>query len=383
MYFRSICVALAATLLCVAIPGHTHDPPVRPFGRLSFPTSCKPNAQTQALAHYLILFHDTQPVAARGLKAARRYAAIAPDAAYALHVPSHIFTRIGDWNASAATNHLAVESALRANDSDGAWHASDYLVYANLQRARDAEARRDIETANKIFADKRRETAPYAKAAMAARFALERGAWREAMEVPAPVPGTVPSLFPYFDAIAWFARALGAARAGDVSAAETNAAQITALHGQMVSVMSVYRHGEVEVQKLAAYAWVALARNNPKEALGQMRAAADMEDKIGDHIDTPGRILPARELLGDMLMELKLPTAALKEYEASQAIQPNRFRGLYGAARAAEAAGNRAKAARYYKRLLATTKNADTNRPEIATARAFSITGGKRRSPDS
>ena len=320
------------------------------------------------IANYLIHLYDAPQLARKGLDAARRYAAIAPDAPYPLHIPSHIFNRLGEWEASAATNHLSVESAQRAGDSDGAYHAADYLVYANLQMGRDAEARKDIEIVNRIVADPVRPGAPYAKGAMAARFAVERGAWREAMQLPAPM---VNAKFPYIASITYFARALGAARAGDIAVAAKDAAQIAELQSELAQAKNGYWATEVEVQKLAANAWIALARNDSKEAIGLMRTAADMEDSYERRVDTPGRILPARELLGDLLMETNLPAEALREYEASQAREPNRFRGLYGAARAAEASGDRAKAERYYERLLAMTRNADGNRPELLAAKAF------------
>ena len=208
--------------------------------------------------------------------------------------------------------------------------------------------------------------APYAAAAMQARYAYERGAWREAMQLQ---PQTTKFLYP--EAITYFARALGAARSGDAAAAEKDAAQLEALHKALQAENNNYWANEVEIQRLAVAGWIALAQGKTDEALKFMRASADIEDKSEKHIVTPGRLVPARELLGDMLLELKQPAAALKEYEASQTREPNRFRGLYGAARAAEAAGDRQKAAEYYGKLLVLAKNADGARPELARAKSY------------
>ena len=175
----------------------------------------------------------------------------------------------------------------------------------------------------------------------------------------------------YPDAITYFARALGATRTGDIASAEKDAAELTALHKALQSENNNYWANEVEIQRLAVAGWIALAQGKTDDALKFMRAAADIEDKSEKHIVTPGRLVPARELLGDMLLELKQPAAALKEYEASQLREPNRFRGFYGAALAAEAAGDRPKAADYFGKLLALSKNADTPRPELARAKSY------------
>jgi tetratricopeptide (TPR) repeat protein len=209
-------------------------------------------------------------------------------------------------------------------------------------------------------------TAPYAIAAMPARYAMERGAWREAMQLQ---PQS--TRHSYTDAITYFARALGAARSGDVTAAEKDAAELARLHKALNDAKDNYWATEVEVQRLAVAGWIALAQGKPDDALKFMRAAADLEDKNEKSIVTPGRVLPARELLGDMLLELKQPAQALREFEASHVREPNRFRGYSGAARAAEAAGDRRKAADYYAKLTELAKNADASRPELARARAY------------
>ena len=320
------------------------------------------------VAHYLIHSYDAAPIAKQGITAAKRYSTIAPDAPHALHMPSHIFTRVGEWEESIATNRRSAKIAIagnQPNDGDEAYHAADYAVYGLLQLARDDEARREIDEAMKVKVITDRFIPFYAMAAMEARYVVERGAWREAMALPVK-----PSKYPFVDAQTVFARAIGAARSGDAAAASAEAEKLAALHKALQDAKNNYWATEVEVQRLAAAGWIALAQKNNDDALKFMRAAADLEDKNEKHIVTPGRILPARELLGDMLMQLGQPALALKEYEMSQEREPNRFRGLYGAALAAEGAGDRAKAKRYYARVDELTKGASTSRPEMTKVRA-------------
>jgi tetratricopeptide (TPR) repeat protein len=206
----------------------------------------------------------------------------------------------------------------------------------------------------------------YSRAAMPARYAVERGNWRDAAQLQ-PTATKVP----YTDAQTYFARALGAARSGDAAAAENEASELARLHKDLEAARDTYWATEVEVQRLTVSGWIALVRGKGDDAVKLMRAAADLEDRNEKSIVTPGRILPARELLGDMLLELRQPAQALKEYESSYVREPNRFRGYAGAARAAEAAGERTKAANYYAKLIELAKNGDTQRPELAHARAY------------
>jgi tetratricopeptide (TPR) repeat protein len=281
-------------------------------------------------------------------------------------MPSHIFTRVGAWEDSVATNRRAAEVAKKGGEDNQVYHASDYSVYAYLQLARDGDARHTMEEALKVTTTDPAQAIPYAIAAMPARYAMERGAWREAMQLQPQ-----PTKFLFTDAITYFARALGAVRSGDTAAAEKDAEELARLHKALQDAKNNYWATEVEIQRLAIAGWIALAQGKMDDALKFMRAAADLEDKNEKHIVTPGRIVPARELLGEMLLELKQPALALKEFEASQVREPNRFRGFYGAARAAEAAGDRQKAADYYAKLVALAKNADTARPELARAKAY------------
>ena len=319
------------------------------------------------VAHYLIHSYDAAPIAPQGLAAARKYALIAPDAPHALHMPSHIFTRVGAWQDSVALNRRSADAAKVDNSLVDAYHAADYMVYAQLQMGRDKDASRvrdEFTSAGGIGLPQ--FAGPYAAVAIPARLALERGDWVTASQL--PMQG---SAFPQCEAITSFARALGAARKGDVAAAAENALQLEGQHKALLDAKNSYWAKEVEVQRVAVAAWVAKGRGQSDEAVRLMRAAADMEDRNEKHIVTPGRVVPARELLGDMLMELKQPAEALVAYELSQVREPNRLRGYAGAAAAAEAAGDRAKARAHSAKLVELTRNADTPLPEVARANAL------------
>jgi tetratricopeptide (TPR) repeat protein len=318
------------------------------------------------VAHYLIHSYDAPPIAQKGLDAARRYADIAPDAPHALHMPSHIFTRVGEWADSAATNRRSADAALKAKEPDQAAHALDYAAYAYLQLARDSEARKVAEEVlgytgfnTNVF------TGSYALAAMPARMALERGDWRAAAQLEPRQ-----DKFPFTVGLTHFARALGAARSGDPASAQKDVERLAALGAELKAANNAYWAGEVEVMRLAAAAWTSLAQGKSDEALQAMRRAADLEDKSEKHIVTPARLLPARELLGDMLMELKRPGEALREYEASQVREPKRLRGYSGAGLAAAQAGEHAKAKQHFGQLVAMAGKGEA-RAEVTAARTW------------
>ncbi|HXM81267.1 MAG TPA: hypothetical protein VN929_05005 [Burkholderiales bacterium] len=317
------------------------------------------------VAHYLIHSYDAPPIARQGLPAARLYAKIAPDAPHALHMPSHIFTHVGAWADSAATNRRSATVAQKGNDPDQALHAMDYMSYAYLQLARDDEARKTWDEARTVTGLTGVAAGPYALAAMPARYALERGDWRAAAQLE-----PVPSKYQYTEAMTHFARALGAARSRDPAAAQKDIERIAALRDELRAAKNEYWANEVEVMRLASLAWVALAQKKGDEALGFMRRAADMEDKTEKNIVTPGRLLPAREQLGDMLLEQKRPAEALKEYEASQLREPNRYRGLYGAGQAAAQSGNRDKARHHFANLIELAGSGEF-RPDLEKARQY------------
>ena len=318
------------------------------------------------VAHYLIHSYDAPPLAEQGLVAARRYATIAPAAPHALHMPSHIFTRVGAWEESAATNARSMKVAVAAGDIDEAYHAADYMVYADLQMGRDVAARSTIDEIMAVGGASPRFVAPYAKAAMPARYALERGDWKAAAKLKPQE-----SSYPFVEAITYYSRVLGAARSGDQGSARHDAEKLEGFHRALLDAKNNYWATEVEIQQLSAAGWIALGDGNSVEALKFMRAAADLEDKNEKHIVTPGRVVPARELLGEMLLELKQPKEALKEFEASQKREPNRYRNYAGSARAAEMAGDTVNTAWYYRKLVQLTKDADTVRPELAVARKY------------
>jgi tetratricopeptide (TPR) repeat protein len=317
-------------------------------------------------AHYLIHSYDAPPIASKGLTAARRYADIAPDAPHALHMPSHIFTRVGYWKDSVATNARSAAAAKKDKEFEEQLHAMDYMTYANLQLGRDAEAKRFADESPSVTGfNTLRFAGPYAQAAMPARYAVERSDWKLAMTLEPRNSG-----FPFTVALTHFARALGAARTGNVEMAEKEIAELARLRDELKAAKNDYWANEVEISRLGAAAWTSLAHGKKAEALSLMQTAAETEDKSEKHIVTPGRLLPARELLGEMLLELNRPADALKEFETSHVREPNRLRGYYGAAVAAEKSGDRAKAKLYYGKLMELAENS-RSRPEIGQARAY------------
>jgi tetratricopeptide (TPR) repeat protein len=330
------------------------------------------------LAHYIIHAYDHPPLAQRALGAARRYAAIAPSAPHALHMPSHTFTRVGSWQESAATNRLSEQAALRQGVATEALHAMDYQAYAYLQMVQDRAARDVIErlpaaAAQFDAAALAGGAAPpmagyFALAAIPARYALERGAWNEAAQLEVPSSGT-----PFTIAIAHFARALGAAHSGRPAAASEDLQQLAALRDRLTQAQDAYWAEQVDIQHRVATAWVAFAEGHSGAALETLRSAADAEDATDKSAVTPGPLAPARELLGEMLLEAGDATRALAAFEASMAKEPRRFRGAFGAARAAEATGDAAKATEYYARAVEIARDADSPRPELERAKSYLV----------
>jgi tetratricopeptide (TPR) repeat protein len=339
--------------------------------------------QHPGVAHYLIHSYDYPALAELALPAARAYAKIAPASAHAQHMPSHIFIRLGLWQ-EAVNSNLDAEAAAKAfavrNQMSGAWdeqlHAMDYLAYAYLQRGQDKRAAEVLEELSKLQkVEPPTFKVAYAYTAIPARYALERRQWKEAanLAVPAGELGEfLLSRFPWAKAHLHFARALGAARIGETAAARREVDDLAVIRQKLVEVKGDYDWAtQVDIQRLTASAWVQHAEGNDEEALRLAREAADLDDATEKHPVTPGSILPARELLGELLLELKQPAVALQEFETSFQSTPNRFNGLYGAARAAKLAGNQKSAKAYYQKLLALTTPSDNSRPEIAEAKAF------------
>jgi tetratricopeptide (TPR) repeat protein len=323
------------------------------------------------VAHYLIHSYDFPPIAAQGLTAARRYASIAPSAPHALHMPSHIFTRQGLWEESIETNRRSAATSKSHFDS---LHAMDYLEYAYLQGAQDRDAKRVLDEMAAIKKVNREHfVTAYALAAIPARYALERGRWVDAARL-LPHPNEEDFAwgnFPQGMAILVYARALGAARSGNAPAVREDIERLRRLREAMIEAKIAYWAQQADIQIKVASAWAALAQGNKQEALKLMREGADMEDASEKHPVTPSHVLPARELLGEMLLELGQPALALKEFEASHKVEPNRFRGLYGAARAAELSSDREKARTYYAKLVANCEKGDMERAELKQASAF------------
>jgi tetratricopeptide (TPR) repeat protein len=328
------------------------------------------------IAHYMIHSFDYPALAELALPAARAYAKIAPSAPHALHMPSHIFTRLGMWRESIESNIASAETAQAwiarthpGATSFNALHAMDYLEYAYLQTGQDAKARDQVEQVAKVERfDAPEFSAGYALAAIPARFALERRAWREAaaLEVrPASYPW---EKYPYAMAIVHFARAVGGARAGDVETARRAVAKLEAIRTGLQGQKGFDWATQVEIQRRAAAGWLARAEKKDEEAVALMRSAADLEDTTDKHPVTPGSILPAREQLADLLAEVGQPTAALAEYETSLRSAPARFNSYDGAARAAEGAGQKEKAKNFRDQLVALCSGSVPARGTLAKA---------------
>ena len=334
------------------------------------------------VAHYLIHSYDYPALADKGLDAAQRFAAIAPSSPHALHMPAHIFTRLGYWQESIATNQAAAEVAkanLTASHApntgfESALHAMDYMMYGYLQTAQDEAAQALMDEINAIQqVDAWNLGSAYALSAIPARYVLERGQWAEGAMLTLHPQDLAWDRFPQTEAIVVFARGLSAARAGDVAAARQDLERLQTLHETLVEKNDAYWTGMAAIQAEEITAWIALAEGQTENALAAMRHAAELEDATEKHPVSPGPIVPAHELLGEMLLELDQPEEALQEFEASQQIEPNRFRGLYGAAHAAELAGETEKAHAYYEDLVALGANATGNRPELAAAEEFLV----------
>jgi tetratricopeptide (TPR) repeat protein len=324
------------------------------------------------VAHYLIHSFDYPVLAPMALAAARSYSKIAPDSPHALHMPSHIFTRLGLWQESIESNIASAAAARKHSASKDEVHAMDYLAYAYLQTAQDGKAR---ELADAVYRMSKLDDnvfqAAYALAAIPARYTLERRQWTEAAGLKVPAGDFPWNKFSYAEAILHFARSLGASRIRDTAGASKEIEKLGAIVKALSEAKENYWSTQVEIQRLAASAWLAHAEGNPEQALKLMRSAADLEDTTEKHPVTPGAILPARELLGELLLELREPRQALKEFEASLLVSPNRFNGLYGAAKAAELSGDRQKAATFYAKLTALAEQSDGQRPELQAAKVF------------
>jgi tetratricopeptide (TPR) repeat protein len=346
----------------------------------------KGNRNHPGLVHYLIHAYDYPSLAHKGLAAADYYATIAPWVPHALHMPSHIYTRLGMWEKSIEGNAASAEAArayARQYHPEAAnyneLHALDYLAYGYLQTAQDRKAREVAERLSQIT-----KTYPevdfavaYAAGAIPARIVLERQAWQEAVSLPAPNERFV-AKFPFDAAHVELARALGRVRTGDLAGAGKAAARIKELHEASTDPRFAYFKRQLELQQLAIGGWIAWAEKRNDEAIALLRYAADEEDALGKHPVSPGSIVPVREMLGDLYLELGRPADALAAYEQSLTLNPERYRAIAGAGKAAEKAGKVDVARDYYRKLLELAKAGDGQRPETEHARAFVSDGTMR-----
>jgi tetratricopeptide (TPR) repeat protein len=289
-------------------------------------------------------------------------------------MPSHTFTRLGYWQESIDTNTASGAAAKADGSAAEELHAMDYRTYAYLQTAQDRGARQMVDALPELAArfnpDAVASAAPgsagvFALAAIPARYALERGAWAEAARLEPHA-----SKFPYTEALTYFARAIGAARIGDTATVRSSIEALQKIQDQLTQAKETYWAQQTEIQRRAGSAWLAFAERRETEAVAEMRAVATLEDSTEKAAVTPGPLAPARELLGEMLLALKQPAQARKEFEATMKKEPNRFRAVYGAAQSAALMGDRAAARRYYDQLLKICERADNpGRPELAAAR--------------
>jgi tetratricopeptide (TPR) repeat protein len=290
-------------------------------------------------------------------------------------MPSHTFTRTGYWQESIDSNIAAASAARRESQTAEELHASDYEIYAYLQTGQDEAARRILDSLpeiasrfdpNVMLSGAGGPSVGYfALAAIPARYALERGDWKQAAQL---TPRETP--FPHTEAMTWFARGLGAARLGQAPAANESVASLHQIRDRLLKNGENYWAHQVEIQELALRAWAAFAEGKNEEALRQMKSAAEMEDGTEKSAVTPGPLAPARELLGDMLLEMHEPAQALEQFEATLKKEPGRFRALYGAAHAAQLGGSRDTSQKFFRELLKDCDRADKpGRSELAEAK--------------
>jgi tetratricopeptide (TPR) repeat protein len=347
------------------------------------------NSNHPGVVHYLIHCYDYPQLAQRGLAAAESYASIAPWVPHALHMPSHIFTRLGMWDESIAANQASAEAsrAYAATRHRGAseaeeLHALDYMAYSYLQEARDNEAKKIVDLAAGVQKTnpELEFSAAYALAAIPTRYAFERNDWASAAML------TVPNLphwssFPFMEALIEYGHALGRAHTGDLNGARKAIARMQQLRDATKDPKFDYFKKHLDLQMQAASAWVAAAEGKKNEAIEVLRRAADAEDILGKHPVSPGAFVPIREQLGSLLLEVGQSKEAQREFEGALKIYPGRFRGLYGAARAAEQNGDKESASRYYAKLAAQTTKAASSRDELNHVREFLTAEAKATDP--
>lgn len=328
------------------------------------------------LAHYIIHANDATVLANLGLDAARRYARIAPAVPHAQHMPSHIFIRLGLWDENIAANRRSYDAGVAHSTSQGQhglayheFHAMDYMVYGYLQLGRDSAALRVVREADTATVLTVQSAAnpfamEYGRNAMAARYAIERGRWDEAARLPVRAGRNVAA-----EGITRFARAVGAARSGEVAAAREEAAQLARIRDSLQGINDSYWARVMTIKRQAVEAWLALATGDTARALSEAAAAADVEDVTAKNPVTPAEIISARELQADLLLQLGRHADARAAYETVLRHEPNRARALFALARAAEGMGDRRAAQARYQEYLRLMARAEAPREEIALAR--------------
>jgi tetratricopeptide (TPR) repeat protein len=330
------------------------------------------------VAHYLIHCYDNPALAQKGLKAARAYAKIAPASAHANHMPSHIFTRVGSWEESVQSNKRSEALAAAAEPTstngearDQRLHAMDYMEYAYLQSGRVADAKAVLANMNGLApVSGMTPTGDYALAAIPARCTIETGNWQAASGLTVRKEAV-----PWAQAITWMAVGIGSARAGSLTRAAEAERALAQLRDATAKLNNTYWSKQVEVQRKEVEAWMAEQSGDGEKAVALMTAAADLEESMDKHAVTPGAVAPAREMLGQLLLEERRPQQALEAFEAVLQVAPKRFNAIYGAARSAEAAGNAVAAHRYLQELI--DVSAGEERPEVRAAREKVAVAGK------
>lgn len=328
------------------------------------------------VVHYLIHAYDNPVLAGRAVDAARAYDKIAPDVPHALHMPTHIFTRLGIWTDSIDWNTRSANAALNypvnGAISHHYLHALDYLIYAYLQGAEDARAKDVLDQMNGKDNYQKTFVTGYALAALPARYTLERRQWRDAAELEVPARDSFPwDNFREVEAIIHYARGLGAARSGNTAGAQEALTVLDAIHANLVKAGQQYWSVIIDAQRKTVAAWLDFLEDRKDSAVQLMEEAARLEGSVDKNPVTPGSVLPARELLGEMLLLSGKPEKAIMAFETSLETAPNRFNSLYGVGSAAERMGNMEIAESYYKALMQISARADGNRPEIEQTRLF------------
>jgi tetratricopeptide (TPR) repeat protein len=341
-------------------------------GILNEETKKQPNHP--GIAHYLIHSYDFAPLAAMCVPTAQLYDKIAPASPHALHMPSHIYSMLGMWEDSIRSNlatKAAADDYAAKNYPDRTHqivpHLSDFLAYAYLQAAKDREAQQIVDSLPNLK--------PFlvpqlsidtALAAIPARYALERGRWDEAAQLPVR-----DSKFPAAQSITYFARALGAARSGNAAAARAEITHLDEIEARLTATKDDYWAGQARIQKHAATGWILFSEGQRDAAIAAMRQAADLDDASEKNVAMENKLVPIRALLGELYLAAGMNKEALAEFEASDKVMPNRFRIVAGAAAAARESGSVEATKRYYRALTVLTAGSDGDRPEISQARAY------------